>query len=138
MTVEEQPHRAAADSSSHAMAGIIVIEDDHLIRALLLEWLSAEGYLVLLRSHAEPLPDEDAALMIMDVFMPRHGGCAKLREVQAARPRTPLIAISGQFTAGSSGSSAARDLGVRLVLGKPFTRARLLCAVHDVLGEAHA
>jgi hypothetical protein len=63
MTVEEQPHRAAADSSSHAMAGIIVIEDDQLIRALLLEWLSAEGYLVLLRSHAEPLPDEDAALM---------------------------------------------------------------------------
>ena len=64
--------------------------------------------------------------MIVDVYMPRHEGANRLREVQAANPQTPLIAISGQFRPGLAGScTAARALGVRQVIAKPFSRREL-------------
>lgn len=107
------------------------------MRALLVEWLSAEGYPVHAYNHLEALKDAEADLVIVDVFMPRHGGCAKLRSLQGARPATPMIAISGQFLTGPNGASTtARELGVRRVIGKPFTREHLLRAVRDVIGSA--
>ena len=104
------------------------------MRALLVEWLSGGGYLVHALSLADALR-HGADLLIVDVFMPRQGGCAKLRDVQAAHPQTPLIAISGQFKAGLTGHGTARDLGVSHVIGKPFTREQLLRVVHEVIGE---
>ncbi|HEY2815654.1 MAG TPA: response regulator [Casimicrobiaceae bacterium] len=114
------------------MARIIVVERDQLMRALLVEWLGGAGYTVAAYSRIDAMPDAEAELVIVDVRMPRDGGCAGLRDMQASRPRTPLIAISGQFTAGSTGVSACA-LGVRRVIGKPFTRERLLRAVGEVL-----
>ena len=115
------------------MARIIVVEEDPLIRALLVEWLSAEGYRVDASNRADSLADDDADLVIVDVFMPRRGGSARLRDLRQAYPRTPLIAISGQFTSALNGSSTSRELGVHRVIGKPFTRERLLCAVRDAI-----
>ena len=79
-----------------------------------------------------------AALVIVNVYMPRGEGANRLRAVRAAYPETPLIAISGQFRPGLGGSStAAEALGVRQVIAKPFTRRDLLAAVHGVIGPAH-
>ena len=114
------------------MARINVVEQDQLMRALLVEWLSAAGYTVCPYSRIDAMPGGEADLVIVDVVMPRYGGCTRLRDMQAARPRTPLIAISSQFTAGSSGASACA-LGVRHVIGKPFTRERLLRVVGEAL-----
>ena len=113
------------------MARIVVVEQDQLMRALLVEWLGAAGHTVSAYSRIDAMPDDEADVVVVDVVMPRYGGCARLREMQASRPRTPLIAISSQFTAGSSGASACA-LGVRRVIGKPFSRERLL----HVVGEA--
>ena len=118
------------------MARIIVVEEDLLIRTLLVEWLSAEGYAVHGCARAETLADEGADLVIADVSMPRQRGAQTLRRVRAARPATPLIAISSQFRSESCGTSTARALAVRRAIGKPFTREQLLAVVRDVIGEA--
>jgi CheY-like chemotaxis protein len=118
------------------MRDIVIIEEDKLMRDLLAEWLSAEGYSV--RAEAGDAQAQGGAdLVIVDVYMPRHDGAGRLRAVKAAHPKTPLIAISGQFRPGLVGSSSmAAALGVRQVIAKPFSRCDLLAAVHSVIGPA--
>jgi len=118
------------------MARIVVVEEDQLIRGLLAEWLGAAGHTVTVHDRIDGMPNDAADLVIVDIVRPRQGGCAKLRDLQKARPRTPVIAISGQFTAGSTGAPTASSLGVRRVIGKPFTREQLLRVVGDVLGAS--
>lgn len=117
------------------MARIIVVEADPLMRGLIAEWLGGAGHAVAAYGKAD-VPDDEADLVIVDIVMPRHGGCAKVRDLQARHPKTPLIAISGQFTVGASGPSTAGALGVRRVIGKPFTRDQLIHVVSEVLGVA--
>jgi CheY-like chemotaxis protein len=117
---------------------IVIIEEDKLMRELLVEWLSADGYSVRAAAPGDaPVPNK-ADLAIVDVYMPRHEGANRLRDVKAAYPETPLIAISGQFRPGLGGSCAAAAwLGVRRVIAKPFTRRDLLAAVYSVIGPAN-
>ncbi len=73
--------------------------------------------------------------MIVDVYMPRQSGTGRLRSVQSAFPGVPVIAISGQFSAGlTSDGIAAQALGARQVIAKPFSRHQLLSAVRAVAG----
>jgi two-component system KDP operon response regulator KdpE len=119
------------------MSGIVVIEEDALMRGLLVEWLSAEGYCVHAPATADGQVPDHADLVIVDVYMPRHEGAQRLRAVKAAHPQTPVIAISGQFRPGLAGScTAAQTLGVRQVIAKPFSQTDLLAAVHGVIGPA--
>jgi CheY-like chemotaxis protein len=119
-------------------SGIVIIEEDKLMRELLVEWLSAEGYSVRAAAPGNAQVPDKADLVIVDVYMPRHQGANRLRAVKAAYPETPLIAISGQFRPGLLGScTAAAALGVRQVIAKPFIRRDLLAAVHGVIGPAH-
>jgi DNA-binding response OmpR family regulator len=119
------------------MSDIVVIEEDRLMRGLLAEWLTAEGYSVRAAGPGDAPPQDRTDLVIVDVYMPRHEGAEKLRAVKTAHPDTPLIAISGQFRPGLAGSStAAETLGVRQVIAKPFSRRELVGAVRDVIGPA--
>ena len=119
------------------MSSIVIIEKDDLMRSLLNEWLTAAGYAVRERV-LHPLPAEEAGdLVIVDLYMPRLAGVEVVRAVQQAYPGTPVIAISAQFRPGLASSSwAARKLGARQVIAKPFTRADLLRTVHAVIGPA--
>src|SRR4030088_3575889 len=117
---------------------IVIMEEDKLMRELLVEWLSAEGYSVREAAPGDAPGPAKADVVIVDVYMPRYEGANRLRAVKAAYPETPLIAISGQFRSGLVGSCiAAAALGVRQVIAKPFTRRDLLAAVHSVVGPAH-
>ena len=119
------------------MSDIVIIEEDKLMRGLLAEWLIAEGYSVRAAAPGDGQVQGGADLVIVDVYMPRHEGAYRLRAVKAAHPKTPLIAISGQFRPGLVGSSTmAAALGVRQVIAKPFSRRDLLAAVHSVIGSA--
>jgi CheY-like chemotaxis protein len=119
------------------MPRIVIIEEDKLMRELLVEWLSAEGYSVRAAAPGDARVPDDADLLIVDVYMPRREGANRLRAVKAAYPEAPLIAISGQFRSGLFGScTAAAALGVRQVIAKPFSRRDLLAAVHSVIGPA--
>ena len=115
------------------MSSIVVIEEDKLMRGLVMEWLNAEGYSVRAGGPGDAPPNK-ADLVIVDVYMPRHEGAKTLRAVKATYPETPLIAISGQFRSGLAGPcTTAKALGVQQVIAKPFTRYDLLAAVQDVI-----
>jgi CheY-like chemotaxis protein len=117
------------------MSGIAIYEENDLMRALLKEWLSEAGYRVreVAPRGVQRVSTED--LVIASVYMPKHAGAQMLRDVQAAHPGTPLIAISGQFRSGlSAAGTTAQMLGVERVLAKPLTRDDLLEAVRAIIG----
>jgi CheY-like chemotaxis protein len=119
------------------MSGVVIIEEDKLMRGLLVEWLGAEGYSVRAAAPEDAQVPDKADLVIVDVYMPRQEGAKRLSAIKAAHPGTPLIAMSGQFRPGLRGSCTAADaLGVQQVIAKPFTRRDLLAAVHSVIGPA--
>jgi CheY-like chemotaxis protein len=133
-----QPQETKRRVPDRTAPAIVIIEEDKLMRELLVEWLSAEGYSVRAAARGDARVPDRMDLAIVDVYMPRHEGANKLRDVKASYPETPLIAISGQFRPGLGGSCAAAAwLGVRRVIAKPFTRRDLLAAVHSVIGPAH-
>ena len=117
------------------MSRIVIIEDDPLMRSLLAEWLTTEGYGVesVAGDKAQPSPSVD--LVIVDVYMPRWLGVERLRSARRAYPGVPIIASSGQFRAGlDCAGPAAQALGVERVMAKPFSRETLLDAVRSVIG----
>src|SRR5258707_5590681 len=105
---------------------VVVLEEDPLIRPLLERWLGEAGYRV-----GAPVCPEDAkpALVIADVPDPQSAEAliGSLREYAA-----PILVLSARFRRGLAGSAeAARRLGVKKVLPKPFTRKELLAAVRE-------
>ena len=117
------------------MSNIVIYEDDGPMRALLQEWLGEAGYQA--RTAAEPVGPsaEDANLVIVSVYMPKHAGMQRVRDVRAAHPHAPLIAISSQFRSGlSTAGATAQLLGVDQVIAKPLARESLLDAVRDIIG----
>jgi DNA-binding response OmpR family regulator len=117
------------------MSDIVIYEDNDLMRALMHEWLSEAGYRVRAGPRDRTGDPGRAGLVIVSVYMPKHSGPQLVREIQAAHPGTPLIAISGQFRAGlSTVGATAQTLGVQQVIAKPFTCADLLAAVRAIVG----
>lgn len=118
------------------MSRIAIYEENDLMRALLKEWLSQAGYRVreLLAPSCAQRPVTDD-LLIASICMPKQAGGQLLRDVQAANPGIPVIAISAQFRSGlSAAGTTAQTLGVQRVLAKPLSRLDLLEAVRAMIG----
>ena len=104
---------------------------------LLTEWLTGAGYAVRERALRAAPEAEGADLVIVDLYMPRQTGADVVLAAQQAYPGAPVIAMSAQFRPGLAGSWwAARALGARKLIAKPFTREDLLEAVRAVIGPA--
>ncbi len=117
------------------MLNIVIYEENDLMRALLKEWLGEAGYRVRAILPRELERAGTADLVIVSVYMPKHAGAQLVRDIHAAYPATPLIALSGQFRAGLSADGAtAQTLGVQRVIAKPLTRCDLLDAVRAMIG----
>jgi CheY-like chemotaxis protein len=122
------------------MSDIVIYEENDLMRALLEEWLCEAGYRVRAAASHDgqngcEADGRPANLVIANVYMPKHAGAQLVRVIQAIHPRTPLIAISGQFLPGLCANGAiAQALGVQQVIAKPLTRSALLGAVRAIIG----
>ena len=114
---------------------ILVVEQNDLILRLLERWLGEEGYTVVAgasQSAAQAVGEGgEPELVIIDVPAPRSAEniIKSVREVHAS----PILLLSARlFRRGTRSSiSVARQLGVRNVLPKPFTRGELLSAVSE-------
>jgi DNA-binding NarL/FixJ family response regulator len=115
---------------------IVIYEGDFLTRTLLKEWLGEEGFGVRFGNPCDPRSDAPCDLVIMSIYMPKQNGPQCVRDVQAAHPGTPLIAISGQFRPGLAAAGAtAQTLGVRQVVAKPLSRKELLESVRGIISN---
>jgi DNA-binding NtrC family response regulator len=119
------------------MLDIVIFEEDDLMRGLLEEWLTGAGHRVhRATAYGAPTPN-DADLVIVSVYMPKHAGKQLVDAIRAAYPGTPLIAISAQFRAGlSTAGTTAQSLGVAQVIAKPLTRAALLGAIGAIISPS--
>jgi DNA-binding response OmpR family regulator len=116
------------------MNHIVLYEENDLMRALLKEWLGEAGYRVSAPAPRAPPPGPAADLVVVSVSMPKHVGAQMVREIQAAHPGAPIIALSAQFRSGLCDVGAtAQALGVQQVLAKPLSRAALLESIRVIM-----
>jgi DNA-binding response OmpR family regulator len=117
------------------MQNIVLYEDDLLMRNLLREWLSEAGYGVRVITQRDLQSEGGADLVIASIYMPKHGGAQLVRNICAAHPGAPIIAISGQFRSGLCQAGAtAQALGVQQIIAKPLIRSDLLESVRAMIG----
>lgn len=113
---------------------IVIQEEDDLIRELLERWLGEAGYTVV-AAGSDNGSNEPPRLVIANA--PAPGRAQALIEALAAVYAAPILILSARFRRGLAGSAeAARRLGVRKVLPKPFTRKELLSAVDESIRNA--
>ena len=118
------------------MATILIIDDDHQIRALLRKILENAGYDVIeARNGREGLQlfrQTPPALVITDLLMPDHDGLEVIMAVRRTAPTVRIIAFSGGE--GSLDCLApAQLLGAHRTMRKPISMAELLQAVREEL-----
>jgi DNA-binding response OmpR family regulator len=126
------------------MARILIIDDDGDLRDTLMQLLLRAGH----EAMAPPTGAEAARaikaagydIVITDVIMPDLDGLEVVRMVRGVKPGCPIIAISGgsRRMPAEFGLSLARKIGADLVLGKPFSRERLMAAIDDLMSGRRA
>ena len=119
------------------MASILIVDDDPIIRDVLVEALQDEGYDVVscrdgqeaLEAVAEQVPD----LILLDLMMPRVDGW-EFRERQLAMETlrdVPVIVL----TAARGLEQHAATLRPAAAMAKPFNLGTLLRTIQDVLAR---
>ncbi len=121
---------------------ILVIDDEIAIREVIKEILEEEGYEVALASDGRLAMkqlrryDDDTALILCDVKMPRMDGWEVLKKVREHYPDIPVIMISGHATSAEDAMQAVR-LGAYDYLTKPLDHNKLILAVRNALERRH-
>jgi nitrogen-specific signal transduction histidine kinase len=138
----DQPAEGARETvvqDVHGTETVLLVEDDPLVRNLLLSTLEENGYAVLQAGDgAEALEVAAKAaridLLLTDVVIPLVNGVEVARYLAASRPDMHVILMSGYADAALSPYGI--DASDAVLLHKPFTEERLLTAVRRVLGPA--
>ena len=117
--------------------GVIVADDDPLIRSVLkskLSTLGQEVYQAINGVEAVALASRmQACLIILDVRMPKMNGlkaCAEIRKLPGYA-RTPIVMLT--FAGGKDTQSLASRAGATEFLIKPFATAALMLALSRFL-----
>jgi putative two-component system response regulator len=120
------------------MSRILVIDDEDVIRMLVMEILEAAGHDVTGAHSAERalelLDQLDFELVVSDVVMPGLSGIELLEEVNARRASLPVVLVTGAGTYDTLSQALTR--GAAGLVTKPFAHADLQAAVGDALERA--
>jgi DNA-binding response OmpR family regulator len=122
---------------------ILVVEDDPVNGLVLLDFLEAHGYRVLLSKTG---PDGVAAfeqdrpdMVLVDVLLPRKNGfevCFDIKRSEHGRT-TPVLLMSAVYKDVQHAEQHSRaNLGAAGFLVKPFELNDLLARVRTLIGEA--
>jgi DNA-binding response OmpR family regulator len=113
---------------------ILAIDDDDSIRGLVREYLSENGYEVLLGANGEDmnriLERESVDLVVLDVKLPGEDGFSLARALRS-RSNVPIIMLTGQGQ--EIDRVAGLELGADDYLTKPFSPRELLARIRAVL-----
>ncbi|MFL5963830.1 MAG: response regulator [Gaiellaceae bacterium] len=120
------------------MSRILVIDDEDVIRGLVVEILESVGYEVTSAESAERaltlLDKADFDLVVSDVVMPGLSGLELLEAVRARRASLPVVLVTGAGTYDTLSQALTR--GAAGLVTKPFAHSELQSAVADSLSRA--
>ncbi len=122
------------------MAHILVIDDDPVLRRVIMLVLEGAGHTVLRcengRKAIDFLAHSHTDLLITDIIMPEMDGVETVRAARRLQPQLPILAISGggSFDPGDY-LGLAQAFGATAVLPKPFRPAQLVEVVASLLAE---
>jgi CheY-like chemotaxis protein len=122
------------------MPSILIIDDDQSLRDSLRRTLRREGYTVLEAAEGgeglKVLKSHPVDVVLVDLFMPGKEGLETIGELRRSHPGIKIIAMSGGGKKGHMDVlKAAKLMGARRTLAKPFTREQLLEAVEQELAQ---
>lgn len=123
---------------------ILVVDDEAGIRLVTRRVLESAGFVVVLAEDGDTglaklhAAHEEFSAAIIDLMMPGMNGYKLAAAIRAHRVDLPMIVASGMMGDGDAGAerAALAELGVRVVLRKPFTETELLSALNAELGAA--
>lgn len=79
----------------------------------------------------------DIDLVLTDLIMPNTDGIEVIIKLTDSQPALPIIAVSGGGVGGSAMYlKAAKNLGAKMILKKPFVAIDLVAAVENCLSGA--
>ena len=120
------------------MSRILVIDDEDVIRMLVVEILESAGYDVTSAESAEValslLDHSEFDLVVSDVIMPGLSGLELLEAVRARRASLPVILVTGAGTYDTLSQALTR--GAAGLVTKPFAHSDLQSAVAHALERA--
>ena len=114
---------------------ILVVDDESRMRKLVRDFLVKQGYQVLEAGDGSEALDlffdnQDIALMILDVMMPKTDGWQVCREVRAYS-KVPIIMLTAR--ADEKDELLGFELGVDEYISKPFSPKILVARVEAIL-----
>lgn len=117
---------------------LLLVEDEAPLRELLEGALKDAGFTVRTAEHGRAaltsLRQSQPDVIVTDLCMPMVDGMELVMQLRAASSTTPVIAMSGGGVGAASDMlRAARLLGARRTLEKPFPLSDLVKAVREVL-----
>jgi putative two-component system response regulator len=120
------------------MTRVLVIDDEDIVRMLVMEILDSAGYTVTGADSAERaltlLEKSDFDLIVSDVVMPGLSGLELLELVRERRASLPVVLVTGAGTYDTLSQALTR--GAAGLVTKPFSHAQLQAAVADALERA--
>ena len=125
------------DSPRTGIETVLVVEDDAPLRVVLRDVLQAAGYTVIDGPNPEAViaaaeqHDGHIHLVLTDVVMPGLSGRQVSERIQARRPSTRVLYMSG-YTGAAAGHHGPLEPG-HLFLQKPFSIDALLRKIREVL-----
>lgn len=123
------------------MARILVVDDEELVCALLVDMLEHRGYQVQTagdgRQALAAIRQEAPDLLISDLIMPETEGLELITALRQAGMRMKILAISGgsRFVNPADQLKAARLLGADRCMTKPLVYSEFLTVVAELLAE---
>ena len=137
----ETPKKSAATALPRAKGELLLMVDDEkpflqIAQAL----LEGHGYRVLTAGDATEalaifaIRKDEIKLVLTDLAMPLMDGIALIRTLRKMKPEMRVIASTGRGSQKQQAHELA-DLNVRACLTKPYSKNRLLKALHEALNH---
>ncbi|MFZ1415858.1 MAG: response regulator transcription factor [Defluviicoccus sp.] len=126
--------KAGEEDRVRAAARLVVVDDEEDVRAMMVEYLSAQGFAVRAAESGaalrELLAAEPADLVLLDVNMPGETGLSLARHIRASGP-CGIIMVTAACELGDR--VAGFETGADDYVTKPFDPRELLARIRSVL-----
>lgn len=120
-------------------AGILVVDDEPLLREIFTEYLSEQGFAVAVAADAYEAMELASRLpydlIFLDIKMPGLDGVDALERLKEMQPEARFILMTGYWDQTRYLQERAEKIGIYRLLEKPFEMAEILRLVEEALAE---